>query len=269
MNNLAIKSSATPKRKRDSGIKVVRFNQVEPEPPKPISSKARPYNGGGHPAGQSSEVYAFRTEEEIKAMIDVFDKRIENARDKHLRQIAERDKLLFVVGISVGLRSSDLRLIRFNYFFERQEDGELKWREFYTVQPKKQRRQKKFVKLYFNDTVKKAVEGYIEKYPFKSLDDYVFASREGDEPITSKTLWRIIKNTAREAGLPRSYGSHSLRKTFGALIFDNAKNQDKALIVLQQIFNHSSPQVTARYIGLVDEDVEEAFNSINIDIDDL
>lgn len=209
---------------------------------------------------KSSEVYAFRTKEEISAMLSVFNRHIANATNESQRQIAERNKLLFVIGINIGIRASDLRTLRWSFFFDKTSDG-ISFKEFYTIQPKKQRKQHKYVKLFFNNAVKAAVEDYVGKYSVDT-DDYLFPSRKGDAPIVEASLWRIIKDAAIEAGIKQNIGSHSLRKTFGFWCWHEAEDKNKALIVLQQIFNHSSSQVTLRYIGILDDEVEEMFNSI-------
>ena len=242
-------------------------NIIESQKAKPTSPKARKYNGGGAVVGKSSEVYAFRTKEEIKAMIDVLDKHIAEATDVHHKQIASRNKLLFVVGINVGLRASDLVTLRWNFFLDDISDGEYRFKEFYTLQPKKQRKSKKFVKLFFNNTVKKAVTEYLNEFPTDDLNEYLFASREGDGAITTSTLWRIIKNTAKEAGLPSNYGSHSLRKTFGKFCFEQAEDKTRAVIMLQKIFNHSDSVTTLKYIGILDDDIEEMYDGLNLGLD--
>ena len=210
--------------------------------------------------GQESEVYAFRSKEEIKAMIDVFDKHIAGATNSDQRQIACRNKLLFMIGINVGIRASDLRSIRYSYFF----NADKTFKDFYVIQPKKQRKYKKFVKLFFNDTIKTAINNYIAEYPYKHLDDYIFASRKGDEPICEQSLWRIIKDTAREAGIKQNIGSHSLRKTFAYHIWHEATDKNKALVMLQQIFNHSNTITTMKYIGLMDEEMSDIYNNLNL-----
>ena len=209
---------------------------------------------------KSSEVYAFRTKKEISDMLSVFDRHIADATNKNQRQIAERNKLLFLIGINIGIRASDLRTLRWSFFFDKTSDG-ISFKEFYTIQPKKQRKQHKYVKLFFNNAVKAAVEDYVGKYSVDT-DDYLFPSRKGDAPIVEASLWRIIKDAAIEAGIKQNIGSHSLRKTFGFWCWHEAEDKNKALIVLQQIFNHSSSQVTLRYIGILDDEVEEMFNSI-------
>lgn len=214
-------------------------------------------------AGVSSEVYPFTTEEEIKAMIDVFNNRIENAPDDNKRMIACRNKMLFLIGINVGLRASDLVSLKWNFFLK--EDGEFK--DCYSLQPKKTKKHKKFVKLYFNQVVKKAVADYIEEYPIQDMDDYLFKSRKGDGAISERGLWKIVVDAADEAGIEKNVGSHTLRKTFGRFVWYNAVDKSKSLVVLQTIFNHSSPAVTSKYIGLTDDEVSEVFNELNIGIE--
>ena len=220
-------------------------------------------------AGKESEVYAFRTKEEISAMINVLDRHIEEATTKKNRQIAHRNKLLFLIGINVGIRASDLRTLRWNFFFDKKNE-ELEFKRFYVLQPIKQRKQKKFVKLFFNQTVQVAINNYISEYPIKSLDDYLFFSnKDYDEPIAVKSLWRIIKETADEAGIKQNIGSHSLRKTFGFWCWHQAEDKNKALVILQQIFNHSTTQVTSRYIGILDDELEDMFHSIDLGLDNI
>lgn len=231
------------------------------------SPKARDNSGGLKPAGVSSEVYAFRTDEEIKSMIDVFDKHINEAADEHHRQLASRNKLLFVIGINVGLRASDLITLKWSFFLDSVKDGEYKFKDFYTLQPKKTRKQKKFVKLFFNNTVKKVIVEYLNEFPMDNLDEYMFKSREGDGAIAATTLWRIVKNAAKEAGINQNIGSHSLRKTWGRFCFEQAEDKTRALVLLQKAFNHSSQEVTLHYLGLLDEDIQDMYENVNIGYD--
>lgn len=214
-------------------------------------------------AGTSSEVYPFTSEEEIKMMIDVFNNRIDNAVTDNQRQIACRNKMLFIVGINVGLRASDLITLKWNFFFN--DDGEFK--DSYSLQPKKTRNHNKFVKLYFNQAVKKAVSDYIEEYPIQDMNEYLFKSRKGDGSITERALWKIVVDATAEAGIDKNVGSHSLRKTFGRFVFHNADDKNKALVILQTIFNHSSPAVTSRYIGLTDDEVSDVFHSLDLGLE--
>lgn len=211
-------------------------------------------------AGVSSEVYPFNKQEEIRAMIDVFDNRIYEAANNNQRQIACRNKMLFLIGINVGLRASDLVTLKWDFFFNNNGD----FKEFYTLQPKKTRKQKKFVKLYFNNAVKKAVIDYVAEYPVENKDEYLFKSRKGNGAITERALWKIIVDAAFDAGIQKNVGSHSLRKTFGFWAWHNAEDKNKALVTLQMLFNHSDGLTTMKYIGLLNSEIEDMFNSVDL-----
>ena len=256
---------ANPKPSTDNVIELVKIDgKLEKKP------EVR-YNKDGsidkrHPnkiAGTSSEVYPFSTEEEIKAMIEVLNKHIDEAQTENQRMIACRNKMLFLIGINVGLRASDLITLKWDFFFN--NDGEFK--DFYSLQPKKTRKKKKFVKLYFNQVVKKAVTDYTEKYPIENMDEYLFKSRKGDGAISERALWKIIVDTTAEAGINKNVGSHTLRKTFGRFIWHNAEDKEKALVMLMIIFNHSSMATTKKYIGIMDDEIESVFNDLNLGLD--
>ena len=226
----------------------------------------RSNNGHNKVVGEDSEVYALRTKEEISAMLEVFDKHIRESANNNQRQIACRNKLLFLIGINIGIRASDLRTLKWHFFFDKRGDA-LEFKEFYTLQPIKQRKQKKFVKLFFNQAVKTAISNYISEYPIDDLNSYLFASRKGEEPIDVNSLWRIIKKTAIEADIRQNIGSHSMRKTFGFWCWHEAEDKSKALVILQKCFNHSDTMTTMKYIGLLDDEIEDMYNSIELGLE--
>jgi site-specific recombinase XerD len=99
------------------------------------------------------------------------------------------------------------------------------------------------------------------------MDEYLFKSRKGDGAISERALWRIIVDITADAGIDKNVGSHTLRKTFGFHIWHNAEDKEKALVMLMAIFNHSSLVTTKKYIGLLDNEIEEVFNGLNLGID--
>lgn len=213
-------------------------------------------------SGVSSVVYPFDLAE-IKAVIDVFNKRIEEASNDNQRQIAHRNKMMFLIGVNVGLRASDLMQLRWSYFYK----NDMTFKEFYVLQPKKTKKTGKFVKIYFNQTVKKAVENYVNDYPIDDLDNYLFKSRKGDSPITERGLWKIIVDAAEDAEIDKNVGSHSLRKTWARNIYDNAKDKGEALVMLQECLRHSDSLTTLRYISIMDEEKRGMYKSIELGLD--
>lgn len=217
-------------------------------------------------AGESSEVYPLRTDEEINSMLNIFNQHIQTAIGFN-KQIAERDKMCFVIGINVGIRASDLCKLKWSFFFDTDKDGNRIWKDHYKFQPKKQRKAHKFVTLKFNKAVQIAINNYLEKYPVEDLDRYVFFSRKGDGAISEASLWRIVKEVAKEAGIMQNVGSHTLRKTWGYRIWNAAEDKDRALVLLQFALSHSDTRTTMKYIGILQDDIDELYDSICLGVE--
>jgi len=70
----------------------------------------------------------------------------------------------------------------------------------------------------------------------------------------------VINNAARQVGLEDHIGTHTLRKTFGY----QARKQGTPIELLQKVFNHSSPAVTMRYIGITQDEIDEVYSFVNL-----
>ncbi|MBY6999000.1 tyrosine-type recombinase/integrase, partial [Clostridium botulinum] len=79
--------------------------------------------------------------------------------------------------------------------------------------------------------------------------EYLFKSRKGqNKPITRVQAYRILLEAGKCLGMAE-VGTHTLRKTFGYWHY----KQYKDVAILQDIFNHSAPSITLRYIGINDD----------------
>ena len=155
---------------------------------------------------------------------------------KRLALNGTRDVLLFSMGINTGLRISDLLSLKV---------GDVRGKNEYLLKEKKTKKNKRIL-LH---AVKRDIEDYSH---FKSDGEYLFASKKGIEPITRVQAYRILNQAARDCGLSE-IGTHTLRKTFGYHFY--RANQNVAM--LQQLFNHSSPSITLRYIGITQDEIAE------------
>jgi integrase len=76
--------------------------------------------------------------------------------------------------------------------------------------------------------------------------EYLFKSQKGNnKPISRVQAYRILNNASEKIGL-KEIGTHTLRKTFGYWHYQ----QYKDIALLQELFNHSAPSITLRYIGI-------------------
>lgn len=92
-------------------------------------------------------------------------------------------------------------------------------------------------------------------------DTYIFKSRIGDnQPIGRICAFRIIKKAVNDLNLEGVISCHSLRKTFGYHAWK--KGVPPALIM--SIYNHSSLEITKRYLSIDQDDKDEVFLGMNL-----
>lgn len=98
---------------------------------------------------------------------------------------------------------------------------------------------------------------FIEKYQVKGK---LFKKRyEDQKPVERVQAYRVLNEAAALCGL-EEVGTHTLRKTFGYWHYQ----QYKDVAILQYIFNHSSPSVTKRYIGINQDDMDETIREFSL-----
>ena len=60
-----------------------------------------------------------------------------------------------------------------------------------------------------------------------------------------------------------NFSTHSLRKTFGREVYTQAgTNSEFALVKLSELFNHSNPAITRRYLGLKHEEMMQTYDCL-------
>ena len=79
-------------------------------------------------------------------------------------------------------------------------------------------------------------------------------------PLSRYQAYRIVKQAAVYAGMPEHISCHSLRKTFGY----HAWKQGVPPAMLMMIYNHSSYQITKRYLGIIQEEKDDVFYHVQL-----
>ena len=60
------------------------------------------------------------------------------------------------------------------------------------------------------------------------------------------------------------FSTHTMRKTFGLRVFQQAgTDAPMALMRLQTLFNHASPTITKRYLGITDSELESSYDLLD------
>ncbi|MEA4872354.1 MAG: tyrosine-type recombinase/integrase, partial [Synergistaceae bacterium] len=109
-----------------------------------------------------------------------------------------------------------------------------------------------------NDSAKKAIKEYVDEAR-PEYDASLFPSRKGGKAISRVQAWEILSNAAEEVGLEH-VGTHTLRKTFGYHIYMKTNN----LGLVQKLLNHRSSIETLRYIGIEQEEMDDAYLKLNL-----
>ena len=179
-----------------------------------------------------------------------------------------RDNMLFIVGINFGLRVSDLRLLRFTSII----DDSCRFKDTFPVYEIKTRNTRKVKKnryITINNAVIEAVTLYLENTPGVKLSDYMFRTEDrsmhgANSPITRGSIDRILKGIAKDLGLDMKMSTHTLRKTFAYHQMLVSNNDPRKLLLLQKILGHSSVAQTLDYIGITNEEIQDAYRELNL-----
>jgi len=169
--------------------------------------------------------------------------KIENMK-RVLLEANQRDYILFLLGINTGMRISDMLRLRV-----RDALG-----DFIVI---KEQKTGKANRYFVPPHIKKDLHVYMQDMEY---DDFLFQGRKGyNTPITRQRAYEVLQNAARVVGL-REVGTHTMRKTFGYHLY----KQTKDVVLLMQIFKHSDPSVTLRYIGINEDSKETALRRFRL-----
>lgn len=178
---------------------------------------------------------------------------IANIKKYLLQRNRYRDYCLFVVGINIGLRVSDLMTLKVKDVKEKD------YCEIYEIKTGKKRT------FEFNNSCKDAIELYLNNREIESEEEFLFISTKTKIALNTKSVHKIIKTLCRNLNLRGNYGSHSLRKTFAYNIYvSNALTNPMTLVLLQRMLNHSTADYTLRYIGIDDESIRNTYLNLNL-----
>lgn len=161
--------------------------------------------------------------------------------EKLLAKQSKRNLLLFVIGTNCGLRISDILNLKV---------GDVRDKIYIQIIEKKTG---KFKKFPINAKLKPMIEDFVKGRRDK---EYLFLSHWGHQ-LDRVTAYYLIRDACEQAGLEERIGTHSMRKTFGYHHYQKFKD----VVLLQKIFNHSSPQITLRYIGIEQDQIDYSYSN--------
>lgn len=167
------------------------------------------------------------------------------AVEKYLEKKNYRNMMIWVFGINTGLRISDILSLNV---------ADIKNKSFVKLKEKKTRKSKIFP---LNKKLKTLLKSFIKG---RTDDEPLFISQKGYR-LSRNQFYVKINEACRSVGVKEtSIGTHTMRKTFG---YHHYK-QFKDVAILQEIFNHSSPKITLKYIGINQDEINKSYNQFEL-----
>ena len=152
-----------------------------------------------------------------------------------------------IFSVNTGLRISDVLNIKHRNLL----DNTLIIRE------KKTQKQRE---ISLNQVVQDSYAKLITKLKEQGIrydqDDFVFVSQKGSVYRT-QSINEVLKTIFKEKRFQIS--SHSLRKSFARRVYQNLNESEDALVLLSDIFRHSSISITRRYLGIRKETISNVY----------
>lgn len=160
-----------------------------------------------------------------------------------------RNYLFVSICLNTALRVRDVLSLKWSDVLNT-SDGKIK--QYISITEAKTQ---KTAVIKINSSICRALRLYIKHS--NQDGEYLFSARNG-KPITRADAFYIVKTAGEAIGLEHKISPHSLRKTFGY----HAAQKGVAPAVLMQIFNHSSYEITKRYIGISQDEKDKVFKTV-------
>ena len=168
----------------------------------------------------------------------------------------KRNQVLIIIGLNTALRISDILSLKWEsvYDFDR--------KQFKSHIELVEQKTEKNTMIFMNRNILEILAEYKEylKSEGKKVrrNQYIFRTNGKNVPISRTQAFRIVKEAAEYHHIPGIISCHSMRKTFGY----HAWKQGLSPVLLMNIFNHSSFQITKRYLGIEQDDRDAIFEQI-------
>ena len=174
-------------------------------------------------------------------------------KDYFLERGEIRNYALIVVGLNTSLRISDILTLQWQDVYNYQKGT---YRQHIHVVEKKTQKNNS---VAINACIIEVLELLKTTHENITPETFLFTSRKGEnQPITRHSAYTIIKKASQVLGFEENISCHSLRKTFGY----QAWKQGVQPALLMSIYNHSSYEITKRYLGISQDERDEVFMNI-------
>ena len=182
-----------------------------------------------------------RDKNELKALADFYFRRGEL-----------RNYVLVVLGVHTALRISDLLQLKWTDLYDYDRGC---MRDHLAVVEQKTGKRRI---IALNREALRALSLYFKHHK----GEYVFSNhRKHENHISRVQAWRILRAAVKALRLTGHISCHSLRKTWGYFAWSRAGISPE---VIMTVFNHSDFRITLRYLGVQQDDLDQAYRKMKM-----
>jgi integrase len=160
--------------------------------------------------------------------------------------------LLISIGVFTGLRISDLLTLKYS---------DLLNSDTFYIKEKKTQKQRS---IKVNKDLKEIVNRIVQKSKVNDLEQLIFINKYGtksiDKSYVNVKLKEIIK--MYRIRLDGNASTHTFRKTLGRRVMEVNNYSNESLILLMDLFGHSSMSITKRYLGIREQEIHNVYDSL-------
>ncbi|MBR1460593.1 tyrosine-type recombinase/integrase [bacterium] len=175
-------------------------------------------------------------------------KDISKMREYYLKKGSYRNFLMISFGLNTGLRICDILRLKTEDVFD------FKKRVIKEHIQLKEIKTGKTITIKINTSLKRDIKTYFKAYG-KISGRFLFQSQKGKEAISRIQAYRIIREAAENCNVEGNISCHSLRKTFGYFAWKSGVQP----VLLMNMFNHSSFEITKRYLGIGQDERDSVY----------
>lgn len=165
-----------------------------------------------------------------------------------------RNYLLITLGLNTALRISDILSLTWEDLYD-ESIGTYR-KHIHIVEQKTG----KTTRIYMNQSIQEALDWYAQSAWFDKSKWIFWSQGNVDKHISRMQAHRIVKQAAEYCNMEGVISCHSLRKSFGYYAWKKGVSP----VMLMNIYNHSSYQVTKRYLGIEQDDRDAVFQIITL-----
>lgn len=171
-----------------------------------------------------------------------------------------RDWAMWTIGVSLGLRISDLLSLKIHSLLN---DDKKTFRKRLMVLEQKT---SKLNNCLITESVVNAATKLFDSMNWQfELDDYLFKSNKTKGKMFEEYGWKILSDAGKALDLPIVIGSHTMRKSFAniAACVDQSNIDMNSITKIQGLLNHADQRVTMRYLGTYQQMFDKARQSVS------